>query len=326
MMNRRKFLITAATMSALPMFPFGSRGAGRIAESVACTGSTISLRDGRRLGYAIYGDPQGRPILYFHGIPTSRMEARFFEPAALRAGCRLIAIDRPGYGLSDFQCGRCIVDWVSDIQEFVSSDQLPVDLNLDQFSIACFSSGAAYALLCAKSLPPTQVKSVGIVDGIAPLDKICGCGGYSQVAFQLAANHPRVARTAFDVSTRQMQRRPDRVLRRTSHFFSPCDESVFFDPCHSQILIDSYLECVRCGPDGVLHDMSLLAQPWGFCVEDVDRPVSLWYGACDETTPVASMGNYLNRAIRNSTLTIYPNQGHLTMLVEAGEALFQQLQ
>jgi hypothetical protein len=32
-------------------------------------GETIQLRDGRRLGYAEWGDPSGQPLLYFHGFP-----------------------------------------------------------------------------------------------------------------------------------------------------------------------------------------------------------------------------------------------------------------
>jgi len=32
----------------------------------------IKLSDGRALGYAEYGDPQGQPVLHFHGFPSSR--------------------------------------------------------------------------------------------------------------------------------------------------------------------------------------------------------------------------------------------------------------
>ena len=28
----------------------------------------MRLRDGRRLGYAEYGDPHGKPIVFFHGL------------------------------------------------------------------------------------------------------------------------------------------------------------------------------------------------------------------------------------------------------------------
>jgi hypothetical protein len=35
---------------------------------------TYQLSDGRMLGYAEYGAPQGKPLFYFHGWPSSRIE------------------------------------------------------------------------------------------------------------------------------------------------------------------------------------------------------------------------------------------------------------
>jgi pimeloyl-ACP methyl ester carboxylesterase len=64
---------------------------------------SLYLRDGRRLGYAEYGDPQGLPVFFFHGTPGSRFECGHADIADdfRRAGARLIAPDRPGIGLSD---------------------------------------------------------------------------------------------------------------------------------------------------------------------------------------------------------------------------------
>ncbi len=78
---------------------------------------TLRLGDGRKLGYAQYGSPDGTPIFYFHGHPGSRLEARFARQAAAEAGHRVIALDRPGYGLSDFRPGRAITDWPDDVVE-----------------------------------------------------------------------------------------------------------------------------------------------------------------------------------------------------------------
>src|SRR5215469_1286918 len=77
----------------------------------------LQLSDGRQLGYARYGRPGGEPILYFHGHPGSRLEARFAHAAASDAGFQVIALDRPGYGLSDFQAGRAITDWPADVAQ-----------------------------------------------------------------------------------------------------------------------------------------------------------------------------------------------------------------
>jgi pimeloyl-ACP methyl ester carboxylesterase len=57
---------------------------------------TITLRDGRTLGYAEYGDPNGKPLLWFHGFPGCRLDGKLVEEAAGAAGVRVIAPDRPG--------------------------------------------------------------------------------------------------------------------------------------------------------------------------------------------------------------------------------------
>ncbi len=66
------------------------------------TVTRIQLSDGRMLAFSEYGIPDGKPIFYCHGFPASRLEARLLEPAAVKLGLRLISVDRPGYGLSDF--------------------------------------------------------------------------------------------------------------------------------------------------------------------------------------------------------------------------------
>ena len=38
------------------------------------TNQQISLHDGRTLGYAEYGAPEGTPVFYFHGFPSSRLD------------------------------------------------------------------------------------------------------------------------------------------------------------------------------------------------------------------------------------------------------------
>src|SRR5262249_30438003 len=63
---------------------------------------TLTLRDGRKLGYIDIGDSNGPVILACHGMPGSRLDFANHDPVLRSLGVRLIAPDRPGYGLSDF--------------------------------------------------------------------------------------------------------------------------------------------------------------------------------------------------------------------------------
>lgn len=98
---------------------------------------TIRLDDGRALGFAKYGDPAGRPIFYFHGSPSCRLDWSWFgdEAWALSHGVRFIAIDRPGMGLSDYQPDRRLVDWPDDVAELADA------LGIETFGVWGLSAG-----------------------------------------------------------------------------------------------------------------------------------------------------------------------------------------
>src|SRR6476646_8243913 len=100
---------------------------------------TFRLRDARRIGFAEYGPSEGEPMFYFHGWPSSRLEVKLVEEIFYEAGARIIAIDRPGYGLSDFQANRKLTDWPNDVAELADH------LGLETFGIIGTSGGGPYA-------------------------------------------------------------------------------------------------------------------------------------------------------------------------------------
>lgn len=126
------------------------------------TEQVIRLADGRKLGYAEYGDPAGKPLMYFHGLPGSRLEAKLTEPTASRVKARVIGVDRPGYGLSDFKPQRALADWPNDVSELANA------LGLDRFAVLGVSGGGPYALACARKIP-ARLSAVGVVGGLGPV-------------------------------------------------------------------------------------------------------------------------------------------------------------
>jgi pimeloyl-ACP methyl ester carboxylesterase len=77
---------------------------------------SVRLPDGRSLAYTEYGAPDGKPVLYFHGLPGSRLDPAMLDNGDLvKAGIRMIACDRPGMGGSDFQPGRSFSHWPADM-------------------------------------------------------------------------------------------------------------------------------------------------------------------------------------------------------------------
>ncbi len=121
----------------------------------------IKLRDGRSLGYAEYGTPVGKPVFYFHGFPSSRLDWPLFDTDAIaaRLNARIIAADRPGYGLSDFKRGRKILDWPDDVVELADA------LQIDRFAVLGISGGGPYAEACSFKIPQ-RLSATAIVCGM----------------------------------------------------------------------------------------------------------------------------------------------------------------
>jgi hypothetical protein len=80
------------------------------------TSATLTLPDGRKMGYAQYGSPTGKAILYNHGFAGSRIEASQHHELCTELGLRLISTDRPGHGWSSPHPGAKLLDWPNDLE------------------------------------------------------------------------------------------------------------------------------------------------------------------------------------------------------------------
>ena len=121
----------------------------------------IQVSDKRRLAYAEYGEPDGAPVLLFHGLPGSRLSWGLIPGSPFPPGLRIIAPDRPGYGRSDPKPGRTVLDWADDVAELADV------LEIEKFAVLGVSGGGPGALACAWKMPE-RLTSVGVVSSPAP--------------------------------------------------------------------------------------------------------------------------------------------------------------
>ena len=175
------------------------------------TAEVLRLSDGRRLGYAGYGDCHGAPVMFFHGTPGSRRVARWADQAARRHGIRLIAPDRPGFGLSDFQPGRTLGAWPKDVVELADA------LRLERFAVAGVSGGGPYVAACAWRLAD-RLSHAGIISGMGPIDDpaLAGCSA-ARLSRRLRRGPPAARRSASGVRPRHARPAPRARLRAGEH-------------------------------------------------------------------------------------------------------------
>jgi len=288
------------------------------------TDNTLRLRDGRRLGYAEYGDPGGRPLFYFHGYPDSRLGARLAHEDAARRGVRVIAFDRPGFGLSDFKRGRTIGDWTADVAEAAD------ELGIERFAVIGISGGGPYAAACAAKIPH-RLTSAAIVSGLAPLNVRAATAGMSRwnrltipILRRLPWLLPAIARLLMWLFAQGLRRWPDRVLRLLSRSAPASDKAILAKPEIWAAMKEDFAEAFRQGSRGAAWELVLYLRPWDFRLEDISVDVHLWQGETDNVIP-ASMGRYLAQTIPNCQARFYPDEGHLLVvdrMEEIQSALF----
>ena len=116
---------------------------------------------GQRLAVQFSGDLDGRPALFFHGTPGSRL---FIPPEEVsqQAHAWVVTVDRPGYGLSDAVPPDGTIAAVAQDILSVVTEEVGAPL-----AVVGFSGGAPYALACG-ALAPDVVTGVAVVSGDAP--------------------------------------------------------------------------------------------------------------------------------------------------------------
>ena len=265
----------------------------------------ITLRDGRQLAYAEYGDPQAKPIFFFHGTPGSRLFHHPDASIATSAGARIIAVDRPGFGRSDFKPGRRLLDWPNDVVQLADA------LDIDRFAVVGYSGGGPYAAVCASSIPK-RLTAAGLVSSMAPLDNPAitrGMHGMGHTYFSLERHAPPLAKLGCWLMCTTWRHNPDLYFRAQLNGLRNSKEAQTLLSAMKPMLTTDFQEAVRAGTDGITWDLEILTRPWGFQLNVITADVFLWHGENDTQAPLA-MGKRLASAIPHCRATFFPGEGH----------------
>ncbi len=280
---------------------------------------TLRLRDGRNLAYAEYGDPDGTAVVHCHGHPGSRLEGRLAETAARRLRVRLITLDRPGMGYSDFHPRRSLLDWPGDVVELADA------LRIDKFAVQGASGGGPYALACAYKIPD-RLTACGVIAGLGPIDElgIEGMMPLNRLQFTVARKAPWLLRPLFWAVLGRHRRRlrdPEKLAELVTRLSGGIVKLT-----GSQELAAAYalgtLEAFRQGTKGPSYDARLFVRPWGFRLQDIQSEhVYVWHGERDAHVPVR-MARAVSDAIPFCRARFFPHEDHMTVIFRhLGEAL-----
>jgi len=278
---------------------------------------TVRLRDGRALEFGQYGDPNGLPVIYFHGFMGSLHQAARADSAAREHGLRLIAPNRPGVGRSTAFRYRQITDIVGDI------DQLTRALRVREYALVGISGGCPFALACAHRLSGAA-RLAAVVSGLGPL-----AGGFLrqmtrlvQLVLTLSRHCPPLARWMLQKRIRDYRECPAAFADGIIGAWCSADVDIVSDPKLQEVYLAD-LEAVLthgAGAQALVWEMQLYFR-WGFRLEDLPAatPVLFWHGNDDNFVP-PSMTRHMASRVAHSEAIFLPG-GHFLAARIVGDVM-----
>lgn len=269
---------------------------------------SVILPDGRRLGYRILGEPDGKPFFFFHGTPGSRFVLGESDLLVKTPGIKVILPERPGYGLSDPQPNRTLLDWPKDIAALADH------LGIDQFAVGGGSGGGPHALACAHQLPKRVVATI-LLSSPSPANfrgATRGMASGNRIGMFLGRYAPWFVGMMIKGYQQKFAENPDEVLDGMAAQMSAPDQKLLSDPEIRRSILADMREAYRQGVRGHVLDgyIAMTTRSWGFELRDITVPVHAWHGELD-TLVTKAMADRLASEIPHSQVHYVKGAGHL---------------
>ncbi|MGH6736147.1 MAG: alpha/beta fold hydrolase [Methyloceanibacter sp.] len=276
----------------------------------------LRLANGRGIGYAEYGDPHGLPAIALHGTPGSRYMFALTDEGARARGLRLIAPERPGYGLSEFQRMDSLAETAADVEAIADA------LGLDRFALIGVSGGGPYAIAAA-ALLKSRVLRLALIGPVGPLAE---CGDHIRMTHlhrliftRMAPSHH--AAGAFFASLRFLvDWAPGVAYHILMQRVTESDRIIMHRPEVRANLQAAISEGLRSTVEGALQDLRLYCGPWDVRLAEIDVPAIMWQGSDDTIVP-ADAAYHLAGALPNCRLEVVEGAGHYWVFGDFGRVL-----
>lgn len=281
----------------------------------AVPSALFRLPSGNKLAYDELGHVSGYPLIYFHDGGSSRLEAAFFRNSARLNAFRIIAIDRPGIGCSDFYEVQTARQFCRDVL------LLADDLGISEFGVMSLGAGGVFAMTMAQ-LAPERVSiqlSMGGVPG-----KVFNETNNQSYAFScLNELTPPLVKFMVRMKHTFFPDAPEELLARMQHYLAYTDRKTLTNPRVRKILALDQRESVRNGYRGVAQDLATCYRKLDFSVSEVKVLTMIWQGCADRLTQRSDC-EYLLARMPQASFHRVSNQGHF-FFIRSIDDMFMRL-
>jgi pimeloyl-ACP methyl ester carboxylesterase len=232
----------------------------------------------------------------------------------VRLGIRLVAPDRPGIGLSDFQLGRTLLDWPIDVTALADA------LGFDRFGAVGWSAGGPYVAACGYAIPE-RITAGAMVASAVPFEVAGNRRGLNLADRLLLAMSERTPWAASRALRLAIGRPSASTLERSiARSLGPADREALRRAGPPEAAVAFMKESLRSGTLGVIRDYRVFGDPWGFRLEDVRIPIHIWQGGEDTVNPPGDPV-LLAEHLADAQLSIVPGEGHVSLMRNHAEEI-----
>lgn len=267
--------------------------------------SQLTLKNGRNLEYFSNGIQEHRAILYLHGTPGEGGTWRHWldETPTLA-----IATSRAGYGNSDRNKGRSVADDLADQSEILDH------FGVTQFVAIGWSGGGPHALNMTRN--PRCVAAFTIA-GVAEwgnddLDFLEGMGPENHDEFGAALKGESAITEWMERNGPGLRNvKGDDLIAAFGGLIGEADKKAL-TPEVAEESAESMRKALAKSFDGWIDDDLAFVRDFGFKLESIDKPVTIWQGDDDFMVPKPH-SEWLAKKIPNSKLNFVPGHGHISL-------------
>jgi pimeloyl-ACP methyl ester carboxylesterase len=267
-------------------------------------------RRGDRIAWNEYGDPAGGVMMFYHGWPSSRLQARAVHHLARERAIRVITLDRPGMGQSMWVRGRRLEDWGALVEEFADAH------GIGRFAQLGVSGGGPYVLPCVERMPD-RVAGSAVLCGAVPLgphEDRKGLHPIYQAMIAMKWMPPACFSPAFKIGGWLAHGNLNRPPLAWLLASLPAEDREVLrgNPRAVPVFVASFEEGVRQGGIGVMTDADIYLKDWRLDWASIRQPIRYWHGGQDRNIP-AGLVKKLVEKIPGARLQLDELEGHFSL-------------
>jgi pimeloyl-ACP methyl ester carboxylesterase len=293
------------------------RALQRTEEGVAFEDDVLTLRDGRKMAWRWWGEPDGTPLLRIQGTPSSRLQRNPDPNVQRQLGVRYLMADRAGYGGSTRKPGRGIADIADDYAELLEAHGL-------ERVPAMGTSGGGPHVLAFAARHPDRVSAATVVVGGTPLvaEEVAHLVGVNARGYALAEQGwDALHEFLVEVRKRLLS---DEGMQGVLGDAPETDRAIMSDPTWQRLSRENVAETLRQGAEGWADESLAMHRKWDFDPSEVETSVTWWHGDDDKNAPISAARRVVAE-LQRVDLRVWHHEGHFASLTHDKEIVQELL-